>query len=137
MMAVIHAIEWAQTKGYPCNIITDSGYIVKGYTDPSYLNKWKRNGWITSNKKPVQNIDLWQQMSKLSWHQSFTFTLIKGHNKDANVEHAYYNDICDRACTYIMQNCDTDGKHVLIYDTATELFNRMSDHEIYETKIWR
>jgi len=38
-------------------ILTDSIYVFKGVTE--WMNRWKINGWKTSQKKEVLNQDLW------------------------------------------------------------------------------
>ena len=46
---------------------------------------------------------MWKELKKLSWHIGFNFVHIKGHKKDSNKDHAFWNDICDRACTEMLQ----------------------------------
>ncbi|KFY46400.1 hypothetical protein V495_02511 [Pseudogymnoascus sp. VKM F-4514 (FW-929)] len=41
-------------------IATDSEYVTKGATE--WVRNWGKNGWITSNGKPVQNRDLWEKL---------------------------------------------------------------------------
>lgn len=107
MMAVIEGIKYLDEHvidNHPqIDIVSDSGYLVKGYTDPAYLDRWISNGWKTSTKKPVQNRDMWMELQRLSWHIGFNFIHIKGHKKDKDKEHAYWNDIVDRACTYMLE----------------------------------
>lgn len=121
MMAVINAISFCET-GSLINIISDSGYVVKGYTDPAYLDRWVSNGWRTSNNKQVSNIDLWQKILGLSYHFRIGFTHIRGHMKDKNPTHAYWNNIVDKACTFIMHEVDYDGIVKLIYNKQTKEF---------------
>lgn len=122
MMAVINAISFCET-GLTINIISDSGYVVKGYTDPAYLDRWVSNGWRTSNNKQVSNIDLWQKILTLSYHHIIQFTHIRGHMKDKNPTHAYWNNIVDRACTFVMNEVgDYDGIVILIYNKQTKEF---------------
>lgn len=90
-------------------IVSDSGYLIKGYTDPAYLDRWVTNGWKTSTNKPVQNQDMWKELQRLSWHVGFNFIHIRGHNKDKNLEHAFWNDICDRACTHMINKMPNPG----------------------------
>ena len=51
---------------------TDSNYVKQGITE--WIHGWKRNGWKTSDKKPVKNADLWQaldaaiQPHRVNWH---------------------------------------------------------------------
>jgi ribonuclease HI len=116
MAAVIegikHAIEYIKCP--KLEIVSDSGYLVKGWTDPAYLDRWVTNGWKTSTNKPVQNIDMWMALQKLSWHIGFIFTHIRGHNKDKNKTHAFWNDICDRACTYMINEVHMPGFFVTL-----------------------
>ena len=70
----------------PFNLYTDSEYVRKGIT--RWIAAWKRNGWKTSQGKPVQNQDLWQILdsfnsSLVNWHY------VKGHSGDPG------NDRCD------------------------------------------
>ena len=125
MMAVINAISFCET-GSMVHIISDSGYVVKGYTDPAYLDKWVSNGWKTSNNKDVSNVDLWNKIPTLSYHYRLKFTLCRGHMKDKNPVHAYWNSIVDRACTMAMHDPkfrDYEGVIKLIFDKRTKSFS--------------
>lgn len=106
MQAVIEGIKYLDnivTDLHPnIDIVSDSGYLVKGYTDPAYLDRWIANGWKTSTKKPVQNRDMWVELNRLSWSIGFNFIHIRGHKKDRNKDHSFWNDIVDRACTYML-----------------------------------
>lgn len=121
MLAVINAITSCEV-GSDVHIISDSGYVVNGYNHPSYLDKWVNTGWKTSNNKQVSNIDLWQNILMLSYHYNLKFTLIRGHNKDNNHTHAFWNSIVDSACTEVM-NIDYDGIVKMKYDKVTCKFN--------------
>lgn len=121
MMAVINAISFCE-PGSKVKIISDSGYVVKGYTDPAYLDRWVSNGWKTSGNKQVSNIDLWQKILGLSYHYILQFQLIRGHMKDKNHIHAYWNSIVDKACTKLM-NIEYDGIVKMTYDTKAKSFN--------------
>ena len=59
MMAVIEALR--QLKR-PCTVrvITDSQYVVKGMTE--WIQGWTKRNWLTSQKKPVLNKSLWQEL---------------------------------------------------------------------------
>jgi len=47
------------------------------------------NGWKTAAKKPVENIDLWQEILKLIRLHRVTFHKVKGHSDNP------YNNRCD------------------------------------------
>ena len=63
-MELTAAIEGLRALKEPCEveIITDSEYVKNGITE--WIQNWKRNGWMTSGKKPVVNQDLWQPSTK-------------------------------------------------------------------------
>ena len=118
MLAILHAIKISGISGDDIllDIYSDSGYVVNGYNNPSYLDKWVSNGWKTSNKKPVLNMDLWAQFLQIPYSIKFTLSLIKGHKKDKNHIHAFWNDICDKVCTYMMDNVDDTNIYRIKYD---------------------
>ena len=74
------AIESLKTLKQVCNInlTTDSSYVKNGITQ--WLPKWKLNNWVTSNRKPVKNIDLWQQLDLLAQKHHVTWHWVKGHS---------------------------------------------------------
>ena len=56
---------------------TDSQYVRGGVT--GWIAGWKRNGWKTADRKPVKNIDLWQQLDALRDAHDITWHWVKGH----------------------------------------------------------
>lgn len=76
LMAAIVALE---TLKRPCavDLWTDSQYVRQGIT--SWLHGWKRNGWRTSDKKPVKNADLWQRLDEARQRHNVSFHWVKGH----------------------------------------------------------
>ena len=68
----------------------DSQYVKNGIT--TWIHSWKKKGWITSDKKPVKNQELWIQLDNLNSSMEVTWNWVKGH---AGVE---YNEICDQLC---------------------------------------
>lgn len=77
LMAVIKGLE-ALTK--PCEVVitTDSKYVLKGMTE--WIINWKKRNWKTANRKPVLNVDLWQQLDELVQQHSVQWTWVKGHS---------------------------------------------------------
>jgi len=47
----------AVAPGGSVMVLTNSEYVAKGMTE--WLPGWRAKGWRGSNKKPVQNADLW------------------------------------------------------------------------------
>ena len=141
MAAVIEGLRHLESKpGHQqVTIVSDSGYLVKGYTDPAYLDRWVTNGWKTSTNTPVQNKDMWVELQRLSWHVGFDFVHIRGHNKDKNKEHAFWNDICDRACTYMINNMpdDCNGFYVVLrYYFSNKTFDPINIKLIERNDKW-
>lgn len=68
------------------SIYTDSQYVKNGIT--SWVQKWKANGWRTSDKKPVKNQDLWERLDELCSAGHVTFHWVRGHNGDPGNERA-------------------------------------------------
>jgi ribonuclease HI len=85
LLAAIRALE--VVKGHPrIDLHTDSNYLRDGITD--WINKWKRNGWRTANRKPVKNDDLWRRLDELQADQDVHWHWVKGHAGDEGNERA-------------------------------------------------
>ncbi|HEY6721357.1 MAG TPA: ribonuclease HI [Burkholderiales bacterium] len=76
LTAVIRALEALKR---PCQIevYTDSQYVQKGISE--WLPDWKRRGWRTADKKPVKNVDLWQELDRLAGAHRIAWYWVKGH----------------------------------------------------------
>jgi len=85
LFAVIAALR-ALTR--PCKVVihTDSQYVQKGMS--SWLANWKRRGWLTADKKPVKNADLWRILDELVADHDVTWRWVRGHAGDAGNERA-------------------------------------------------
>jgi ribonuclease HI len=53
-----------------------------------WMDNWKRNGWKTAAKKPVKNVDLWQQLDDEAQRHDIHWRWVKGHSGDAGNERA-------------------------------------------------
>lgn len=76
LTAVIRALE-ALKRSCQLKIYTDSVYVQKGMTE--WIVGWKARGWRTSDKKPVKNDDLWQQLDGLAQAHEIEWIWVKGH----------------------------------------------------------
>ncbi len=76
LVAAISALD-ALERPSRLTIVTDSAYVKNGIT--GWLHGWKRNGWKTSTKKPVKNVDLWQRLDAAQSRHEVTWEWIKGH----------------------------------------------------------
>jgi ribonuclease HI len=91
LRAVIAALEDFSTLNLPpeeVTVCTDSQYVQKGIT--AWIHTWKRNGWRTSDKKPVKNQELWQRLDELSAVLLPKWQWVKGHAGNE------FNERCDR-----------------------------------------
>jgi ribonuclease HI len=73
------AIQALNVLNQACEIVffTDSQYLRQGIL--SWIHGWKRNGWKTSTKEPVKNVDLWQQLDGLVSRHQIEWRWLKGH----------------------------------------------------------
>lgn len=67
-------------------LTTDSTYVKNGITQ--WLQEWKRRDWKTANKKPVKNIDLWQQLDFVNATHEVEWCWVRGHSGHAENERA-------------------------------------------------
>ena len=45
----------------------------------SWIATWKRNGWRTSEKKPVKNVDLWKRLDAALGPHHVRWHWLRGH----------------------------------------------------------
>src|ERR1700681_61557 len=85
LMAAISALESLKR---PCcvDLHTDSQYLRNGIM--SWIATWKRNGWRTSDKKPVKNVDLWKRLDAALGSHQLRWHWVRGHARHAMNERA-------------------------------------------------
>ena len=78
-MELTAAIEGLRTLKEKCEVevITDSEYLKNGITQ--WINGWKKRGWMTSQKKPVINRDLWEALDAQAARHQTKWSWTKGH----------------------------------------------------------
>ncbi len=77
LTAVIKGLE-ALKKSCRVVITTDSKYVLSGITE--WMPNWKKRNWKTANKKPVLNVELWQQLDELVTDHEIEWKWVKGHS---------------------------------------------------------
>ncbi len=77
LTAVIEALR-ALNRNCEVEIITDSKYVMQGINE--WIANWKRNGWKTAARKPVKNVDLWQQLDEEVASHVIDWKWVKGHS---------------------------------------------------------
>ncbi|WP_052081142.1 ribonuclease HI [Pseudomonas sp. ML96] len=85
LSAAIEALK-ALKNPAQVDLHTDSTYVVNGINQ--WLAGWKARGWRKSDKKPVENIDLWQALDAPLGQHSVTAHWVKGHSGHAENERA-------------------------------------------------
>jgi len=78
-MELTAAIRAFETLKRPAKILlhTDSTYLKDGITQ--WISKWKSKGWKTANRKPVKNVDLWQQLDAIIEPHDIEWRWVRGH----------------------------------------------------------
>ncbi len=79
-------------------VYLDSSYVLNGIT--KWINAWVMNGWITSTKDPVSNVDIWKEMMEATAGKKIEWKLLKGHAGIAG------NERCDVIATTFADNED-------------------------------
>lgn len=121
LSAVIYGLQALKRHDLDVHIYTDSSYVSECFRQKWYVS-WEKNGWKNSQKKPVENKDLWKillplvrSMEKVSFHR------VKGHvnvnHPNTNVEKLYE------------KFCQWNGKNYTMKDFLyiTEMNNRADE----------
>lgn len=88
LLAVIKGLE-ALKEDCNVNLYSDSRYVVEAF-NMGWIDAWQKNNWKTSSKKPVKNIDLWEQLLQLIKKHKVNFIHVRGHEDNE------YNNRCDK-----------------------------------------
>ena len=99
LMAAIAALENIKE---PCEVelTTDSQYVRQGVM--TWMTNWKKNGWRTSDRKPVKNQDLWQRLDAAAAHHQVLWHWVKGHS--GHVENERCDTLANIAIEELMRN---------------------------------
>ena len=85
LQAAIEALKSLPT-GSAVTLTTDSTYVKEGIT--GWIKNWKARGWKTAAKKPVKNVDLWQNLDAECARHQVNWQWVKGHAGHAGNERA-------------------------------------------------
>jgi ribonuclease HI len=79
-MELLAAIRGLEALKRPCRVKlhTDSIYVRDGIT--RWIHKWRQNGWRTSDRKPVKNAELWQELLDAAATHRIEWHWVKGHS---------------------------------------------------------
>lgn len=87
LRAVIEALSYFKDPKL-IKIYSDSEYVIKGLTE--WLPRWKKNGFKTSEGKPVKNKELWEVLDKLINFHKVSFEKVSAHSGEV------YNERVDK-----------------------------------------
>ncbi len=90
-MELTAVIEALKALKEPCEVelTTDSKYVCDAINQ-GWLASWVLKGWRKADKKPVLNVELWQELLPLLDKHSVSFNWVKGHAGHK------YNERCDK-----------------------------------------
>lgn len=89
LTAAIKSLEFSYTlnpKPYTLTIYTDSKYLIDGIT--KWIFSWEKRNWVTKNKEPVLNKDLWEKLLELTKFREIEWKYVGGHSGIAGNERA-------------------------------------------------
>ena len=90
IMEITAVIEGLKMLKKPCvvEVYSDSAYVVNTFKN-EWIETWQKNNWRTSDKKPVKNKELWEELYELTKIHTVEFIKVKGHSDNE------YNNRCD------------------------------------------
>jgi len=86
LRAAIEALR-ALRKPSRVRLHSDSAYLINCFKQRWHDN-WARNGWLTKQKTPVTNRDLWEELVRLSAIHDIEWVKVAGHSGDELNERA-------------------------------------------------
>ena len=98
-MELTAAIVALKALKEPCEVrlYSDSAYLVNAFQQ-KWLENWKKRNWVKSDKKPVENQDLWKELLLLTEIHAVTWIKVKGHASNKE------NNRCDELATGAIKN---------------------------------
>lgn len=87
-MELTATVEALKLLRHKCKVAihTDSQYVKNGIT--KWIHTWKKNGWKTTDKKPVKNEELWKELDDLVQQHDIKWQWVRGHSGIAKNERA-------------------------------------------------
>ena len=99
IMEITAVLEAVKLLKFPCEIkiYSDSAYVVNCFKQ-NWINNWKKNNWKGSDKKPVKNKELWEELYNRLQEHKYEFIKVKGHSDNE------FNNRCDYLATTEIKN---------------------------------
>ncbi|MEE1200228.1 MAG: ribonuclease HI [Christensenellales bacterium] len=78
----------------PCcvSVFSDSAYLVNAF-QKNWIVNWQKKNWLKSDRKPVENQDLWMRLLEFTRIHTIQWIKVKGHANNP------YNNRCDALAT--------------------------------------
>ena len=125
LTAVIEGLSRIKKETGDLTIFTDSSYVENGAT--KWIHGWKKKGWITTTKTPVENRDLWETLHELLEQRQKTGKVawqhVPGHSGVAG------NERCDEIATSYAREDEPGLYEGEISDYAIDILNISIDED--------
>lgn len=100
-MEIRAVIEGLKSLKRACQVAlySDSKYVLQGME--TWIAGWKKNGWMRKEggkKKPVKNVELWQELDQQAARHKVSFHHVRGHSGHPE------NERCDEMAVEAAQN---------------------------------
>lgn len=94
IMEITAVLEAVKLLKFPCEITiySDSAYVVNCF-EKGWIYNWQKKNWVNSDKKPVKNKELWEELYNELKKHKFQFVKVKGHSDNE------LNNRCDYLAT--------------------------------------
>ena len=98
IMEITAVLEALKLLKFPCEIkiYSDSAYVVNCFKQ-GWIYNWQKNNWKGSDKKPVKNRELWEELYSLTQKHKVNFIKVKGHSDNE------FNNRCDYLATHAIK----------------------------------
>jgi ribonuclease HI len=100
-MELMAAIQGLTALKRPSKVIltTDSKYVKEGITE--WVITWQKNNWKTAAKKPVKNVDLWEQLVVAVSQHDVCWQWVKGHS--GHIENERVDALANKAIDELLK----------------------------------
>lgn len=113
LRGMINGLKAINNKEIEVRAFSDSAYVLNGIT--SWIEGWKKKGWINSKKEKVANKELWIELDKLKHEfMNLNFVKVKGHSDNEG------NNRVDKLLNDTMDNIDKEDKDVEVVQVGVK-----------------
>ena len=126
LTAVIEALK-NTVKESQVIIYSDSAYVINAFTQ-NWIRNWMRNGWKTSQGKPVENQDLWKALIPLVQERTVKWVKVKGHSGNP------LNELADKLAVQAIGKTGKQNQEQPVEQTVQLLLRRES-YELLMQKL--